>query len=1107
MSITNAERVGKSLENLKVGLTPFVEREMRLKHGDQWTLRAAESFVIEADWNKKRLEGELDVAALLTIMWSNWEFVFKKTLGQAERSIIAELRQVRNNWAHQQPFSTDDTYRALDSIHRLLLSISSPEAVQIEKQKQEILRQKYEEQVRNEQRKIASTSIEGKPKEGLKAWREIMTPHQDVASGRFQQAEFAVDLWQIHRGEGTPEYKDPVEFFRRTYITQGLDQLLSLAVKRLSGEPCDPVVQLQTNFGGGKTHSMLALYHMFSGVKHSTLPGLDKVLSKVSSEALPKKVNRAVLVGTYISPGQASKKPDGTVVNTLWGELAYQLGGKDGYAMVAKADQSGTNPGTALKELFDRYSPCLVLIDEWVAYARQLFEATGLPAGNLDTHFTFAQSLSECAKTAKNTLLVVSIPASDAEIGGEGGRAALKGLTKAIGRLETPWRPATPDESFEIVRRRLFQDITDPTMFTARDSVVRAFSQQYRDQKSEFPSDCSEADYERRMRAAYPIHPSLFDALYEDWSTLDKFQRTRGVLRLMSAVIHRLWLQEDRSLMIMPAHVPLEDLSVQPELTRYLDDEAQWPPIISTDVDGPNSVPLNLDSNNPALGRFSACRRVSRAIFMNTAPHTGAQERGVSDKQIKLACVQPGETVGTFGDALRRLTTNSTHLYENEGQYFYSLRPNVTRLARDRAEHIEEHIIQEKLLEKLKQCIGRQHLFSKVYALPTSPNDLPDEQSARLVILGINAGHSPKNKDGNSQQLAAQFLNQRGSGARIYRNTVAFVVPDSTKIKDLEQGICTLKAWESVQDDSERGILDLSSSQKKTMEAKLREANSTVESRIRETFTYLLLPSQDERGQLSWEEIRVQGSDGIAERASKKMEQDEHLLKSIAPARLVMELNSSLWKDVDHISVKRLWECLASYTYLPRLRDEQVLLDCIARGVAQNVMGDSFAYADAYDEKTKRYINLQFAKQLEPAINSQSVLVKPSAAQRQIALETGVGSGEAQARSLDSLKKVSGQSFGGVSVPTSNIPGLKVVQKNPSRFFGSISVEPDRLGSESRKIADEIIAHLAGLVGAEVEVTIDIRATVPKGVPENIVRTVTENCKALKFNSQGFENE
>ncbi len=349
------------------------------------------------------------------------------------------------------------------------------------------------------------------------------------------------------------------------------------ALLRLAGKGGNPVVELQTNFGGGKTHSMMSLWHLFSGVSPGELLGVDELVKEAGRARTPPGVHRAVLVGTKISPGQTHKKPDGTVVRTLWGELAWQLGGKPGYEMVKDDDEKGTNPGDTLKKLFNRFAPCLILIDEWVAYARQLRDEVSLPAGTFDTQFTFAQALSEAAKVAKQTVLVVSIPESKNEIGGSFGQAALEQLKNAIGRVESPWHPARPDESFEIVRRRLFEPMTGD-QFVARDAVAKAFSEMYGAQHQEFPPDCREATYERRIKMAYPIHPELFDRLHNDWSALDKFQRTRGVLRLMAAVIHSLWDRNDSNLLIMPATIPIDDPKVQDELTRYLED--QWLPII-----------------------------------------------------------------------------------------------------------------------------------------------------------------------------------------------------------------------------------------------------------------------------------------------------------------------------------------------------------------------------------------------------------------------------------------------------------------------------------------------------------------------------------------------
>src|SRR5436309_11341098 len=441
MAITNHERVGKAMEFLKQGLQPFVEREMKAQHAQRWFEEARDSVSdSQANLFGTEKQPKWDVASILSVMWNQWNVVFKKTLGQAERTLVSELRDVRNRWAHQNPFSTDDAYRALDSAGRLLTAVSAPQSDEIAKMKTELLRVRFDEEARGERRRAASTTIESQIAVGLKPWREVVSPHPDVASGRYQQAEFAADLWQVHLGEGTDEYRKPVEFFRRTYLTESLKKLLTGAMQRLAGKGGDPVVQLQTNFGGGKTHSMLALYHLFSGTAPSELAGIDAVMQEAGAKSLPTP-RRVVLVGNKISPGNPVKKPDGTVVRTLWGELAWQLGNAAGGAKEAKKafqrvaldDEKATSPGDTLRELMNAYGPCLILIDEWVAYARQLHDQSDLPAGSFETQFTFAQALTESAKLAKNCLLVISLPASDTggspprqaadvEVGGHRGR-------------------------------------------------------------------------------------------------------------------------------------------------------------------------------------------------------------------------------------------------------------------------------------------------------------------------------------------------------------------------------------------------------------------------------------------------------------------------------------------------------------------------------------------------------------------------------------------------------------------------------------------------------------------------------------------------------------
>jgi len=1114
MAITNHERVGKALELLKAGLGPFVEREFKSVYKGQ-SLAEAQKFMTSERLDATRPFAAWDAAVLLRLMWEAWNDVFRRTLGQAERTLVSELRDVRNHWAHQEPFSTDDAYRALDSAGRLLTAVSAPEAGEVEKMKMELLRVRFDEQVRSERRRSASTVIESEVTSNLLPWREVVSPHKDVASGRYQPAEFAADLWQVHLGEGTDEYRKPIEFFRRTYLTESLKQLLTGAVQRLAEQGGDPVIQLQTNFGGGKTHSMLALYHLFSGTAPGELAGIDAVLKEAGVAKLPA-VKRVVLVGNKISPGNPVTKPDGTEVRTLWGELAWQLGGKKAFSRVRADDEKATSPGDVLRELFNECGPCLVLIDEWVAYARQLHEQSDLPAGSFETQFTFAQALTEAARAAKQCLLVISLPASDTggsphaqaddvEVGGQRGRAALDRLRNVVGRVEASWRPASAEESFEIVRRRLFEPLVEKSQFVARDTVARAFYDLYRTQQQEFPPECRDADYEQRLKAAYPIHPEVFDRLYTDWSTLVKFQRTRGVLRLMAAVIHSLWEKGDRNPLILPANIPIDDPRVQFELTRYLSDN--WVPVIEKDVDGPNSLPLRLDGEVPNLGKFAACRRVARTIYLGSAPIATAAHRGLEDRRVKLGCVMPGESPAIFGDALRRLASAATFLYHDGPRYWYSTQPTVTKLAEDRAEQYKrdpDKIVQE-LDERLRADLRKTGDFSRVHPMPPSGQDVRDDLDARLVVLGID---HPYGKEPNSpaEVAAKAILEMRGSTPRLYRNTLVFLAVDKTRLQDLDEAARRYLAWESIVD--EKDTLDLSPYQVKQAETQKTAADSVVTARLPEAYQWLLVPGQSSpQAAVEWQAIRLSGQDALAVRASKKLRNDELLITSFAATRLRMELDRvPLWRG-DHVAIKQLVDDFARYLYLPRLQEPAVLIRAIGEGLGLLTWSrETFAYAESYDEALGRYRGLRCGQTVAISEdNTIGLLVRPERALKQQEAETATTAGAGAGATLTGPAGTAGATFGQTDTTPGPTPSVEVPKAR--RFHGTVALEPTRVGRDAGRIADEVISHLSGLVGANLAVTLEIEADVPAGVPDHVVRTVTENARTLKFKSQGFETE
>ena len=1110
----NAQRVGRALELLRQGLAPYVEREFTVVHRKRANEKAR-GYFNDPQLRTDQPVREWDAAALLRLMSipPAWDDVFSRTLGQVERSYAFELREARNRWAHQKPFSSAYTERALDTTALLLTSISATaEAEAVRKMYEELRRTVIDQQTRNAKQRAGGSLISEAAAERLKPWREVATPHPDVRSGTFQQAEFAADLWQVHLGEGSDEYRDPVEFFRRTYLTQSLQKLLRDGIERLTRGGGDPVVQLQTNFGGGKTHSMLALYHLFSG-RAGELPGVEPLFRDSVPSELPS-VRRVVLVGNKISPGNPVTKSDGTVVRTLWGEIAWQLGGAEAYARIAADDKRASNPGDRLRELFNDYGPCLILIDEWVAYARQLHEKADLPGGDFETHFTFAQALTEAARSSERCLLLVSLPASDGsgapqsraddiEVGGFRGREALNRLRNVIGRVESSWRPATAEEGFEIVRRRLFEEISGPQSYQERDLTARAFAELYKANvnQGEFPRECAQADYERRIKTAYPIHPEVFDRLYEDWSTLISFQRTRGVLRLMAAVIHSLWEKGDTTKLILPSTIPIDDERVQSELTRYLSDN--WRPIIEQDVDGPGALPREIDNEVPNLGKLSAARRAARTIYLGSAPTAGTNQRGLEDRRVKLGCVMPGESPQVFGDAVRRLASRATYLYSDGTRYWYSTQPTVTRMAQDLAFDYQRQsdAIHAELQRRLEGALGlkskRENLrgdFHAIHLMPRNGADVADQQETRLVVLDPDYAFQ-KGEKNEAEVAAREILQSHGASPRLNLNTLAFLAADHSRLQDLNEAICRYLAWEKIFTEHEERNLD--PHQTKQAKTQRDDANSVVDARLPEAYCRVLVPyKSDPRGkETHWQDAHLSSEHPLAERVSKYLDRNERLTTKLGAKTVRSNLEDVLWRKGDHVEVRTLVSDYAQQLYLLRLSSPAVLIEALRAGVANLTWEiDSFAYAESYDEDAERYVDLQAGVQLNLEINDPGLIVKADVAKRQIDRERATLEYTPDGAHAQGVEE---------DVVAEPEPAVKPLR----RYHGSVRLDAQRVSSQASTISEEVIKHLAGLPDAEVTVTIEIEAKLPDGASEHVRRTVTENGRQLGFDTSGFEQD
>jgi hypothetical protein len=462
----------------------------------------------------------------------------------------------------------------------------------------------------------------------------------------------------------------------------------------------------------------------------------------------------------------------------------------------------------------------------------------------------------------------------------------------------------------------------------------------------------------------------------------------------------------------------------------------------------------------------------------------------------------PGESPAVFGDALRRLASAATYLYQDGPRAWYATQPTVTKLAEDRAEQLKRDPdkVAAELEARLRADLNKRNGdFSRIHRLPRSGADVPDDYDARLVVLP--AEHAYTKESGNAAETAAKaILESRGNAPRLYRNTLVFLAADKVRLQDLDEALRKYLAWSSIV--AEKEALNLDPHQTRQAETQKQAADGAVTARLPETYQWLLVPEQSTpQAPVVWQASRLTGSDALAVRASKKLRSDELLVSSLGSTILRKHLDDvPLWRG-DHVAVKQLIDDFARYLYLPRVAGPEVLVQAIRDGLALLTWRtDTFGYAESYDESASRYRGLHGGHGVSISADSSGLLVKPDVAGKQLDAETPSPGTPGPTPSPG----------GGGSHPhpgTGETPPIPPAAQQLRRFHGSVRVDSTRVGRDAGRIADEVIAHLAGQVGAEVTVTIEIEAKLPNGATDQLVRTVTENSRTLKFDSHGFETE
>jgi len=652
--------------------------------------------------------------------------------------------------------------------------------------------------------------------ENLKPWYAIATPHEDIRKGRLAEAVFAANIWAVVQNTAPDVYLDPEEFFRKTYMTVGLSTILGLVAGALrgDGEGGDRIISLQTAFGGGKTHTLVALWHLAKHAAKLKKSPAAAELRRVLGDRFPEKVKGvAVFTNATCDATQGRKTPEGVQTRTLWGELALQLGGKNLYQKVEANDQSQRVPQGIFVDVLKEASPCLILLDELADYC---VGAAAVPVGDTtlaDQTISFIQQLTEAVAQVPNAVVVATLPASKYEVAqSEKGQETFITLEKRFQRLGADVKPVADDEIYEVVRTRLFESITPEGEEDYPEEVAHAYQGIYAAHAGEVPNEAAKNTYREQIARAYPFHPLLIDALYTRWGSHPDFQRTRGVLRLLASIVGDLWTRREGNTqtqhLIQPCHVRWSVDALQAALTRL------WGPayqsVAAADVLGERSNAGTFDEERGGdYRREGIGKGLGAAIMLGSFGGQGGRS-GFSSRDLKLACSCPGINWNYADGALLELENRCFYLHTaaagNLGKrYWFGTKPTLNKLVVQYRQQCSGRDFEAEILEDLKSEGQKGAGAGATWRVLVNPEeDLPEQKSLTLLILPPSFtwddNGNGRSKDAVKERIMEISLHCGGKD-RIYRNTLLFLASTSRGLSKLRQAHREWAALEGVRTD------------------------------------------------------------------------------------------------------------------------------------------------------------------------------------------------------------------------------------------------------------------------------------------------------------------
>ncbi len=569
-----------------------------------------------------------------------------------------------------------------------------------------------------------------------------------------------------------------------------------------------------------------------------------------------------------------------------------------------------------------------------------------------------------------SAVLVVTLPSSHLERYDENAEKDYQTLKKITARIELKHSPVEGLEIYEIIRRRLFDEIKDVDSIK---EVSYEFSKMFKELADSIPKEFRDSKYTEKIEKAYPFHPELIDVFHEKWGSLPGFQRTRGVLRLFALIISNLYRKNDPNPIIMPGNIDLSNRLVQDELLAYL--EEGFSSVIDSDIAGPNAKCTLIDRQLPSeFEKHQIATRIATTIFIHSVGSGGTL--GISKNRIRATTMTPDLSSPIINEALELMRSSITglwYLYSDEKgeNFFFKKEPGLSRIITEKKEGLED----EDVLSFVHQSIADIAGSGNVYIAPENPSKIPDTDTIKYIFVSTNHPYGDVDKE-DAEKFCKRMLDEYlPTTPRRRKNTMIFILPDAQKVGGILSMGREFLALKEI-DKSPEIKENLSETQKKDLQSKLKDAKSKFLNELLLAYSYVLIPSKDgfEEYPLGLNILRVKGN--IKEFVEKYLKENEVLLEDIEPSILM----SRVWtEDKNNVSTNDVYESFLRYTSLEMVASKDVIKRSLAKGISTGVFG--YGLAD-YPEQLKEIRYKQSTKPDDIELSDTAWLIKPEIAQK-----------------------------------------------------------------------------------------------------------------------------